>query len=197
MRREDLEEFHYITPITNVPSILELGILSNSRAANVSHQSVALAEIQARRARIQVPAGQTLHEYANLYFTARNPMLYLRQARHQELCVLRISASVLDLPGVVIADRNASSDHTRFGPAPTALELLDREIVFADVWTHPDDQISEWRHKSIKCAEVLVPEVVSPSLIIGAYVSCHAAGTELLRLAPGLDVQIKPYVFFR
>lgn len=124
-------------------------------------------------------------------------MLYLRQARHHELCVLRISGSVLELPGVVIADRNASSDHTRFGPAPAALELLDRETLFAEVWTHPDDQIAEWRHKSIKCAEVLVPEMISPSLVVGAYVSCQAAKTDLLRLAPVLEVQIEPHMFFR
>jgi len=60
VRREDLNELHYITPIDNVPSILKLGILSHAGAAEIEHVSVAMDEIQQRRAQVVVPGGRQL-----------------------------------------------------------------------------------------------------------------------------------------
>jgi len=76
MRREELEELHYISPIVNVSSILTHGILSHRRASKLPHQSVAMPEIQDRRRKVQVPKARPLHEYVNLYICARNPMMY-------------------------------------------------------------------------------------------------------------------------
>ncbi len=56
MRREELDELHYITPIVNVASILAKGILSHQLAARISHESVAMQEVQDRRMNKVVPA---------------------------------------------------------------------------------------------------------------------------------------------
>jgi len=128
-------------------------------------------EIQDRRARVTVPGGRKLHDYVNLYVCARNPMLYKRQGQFKELCVLKIRPNVLDLPGVVISDRNASSEYAIFRSAPNGLGIVNREWTFAEYWTD-SDQILEWKKKAAKCAEVLVPDEVQPKYIIGAYVSC-------------------------
>ncbi len=90
--------------------------------------------------------------------------LIMKQRRHQELCVLRVSPEVLDLQRVVVTDQNAASDYVRWG---RTLAIVDRHLVFAERWTHPDDQIAEWRHKSTKCAEVLVPDRVGPEHVLG------------------------------
>ena len=110
MNVSDLTELHYITPIANVPSILKLGILSNREIARrrVKASSIALPGVQERRDSKVVPGAKPLHEYVNLYICARNPMMYLRRAQHQDLCVLQISPAVLDLPNIVIADGNAA-----------------------------------------------------------------------------------------
>src|SRR2546425_4346574 len=79
VRSEELLELHYITPMENVPSILAQGILSHRRAGKLRHQSIAMPEVQARRAGRIVPGGRPLHDYVNLYICARNPMLYVRQ----------------------------------------------------------------------------------------------------------------------
>jgi len=77
MRREELGDLHYITPIANVASILSKGILSHQRAARVPHQSVAMQEVQDRRMNTIVPGiNKKLHDYANVYICARNPMLF-------------------------------------------------------------------------------------------------------------------------
>ena len=109
-----VSEFHCIMPMVNIPSVLKHGILSYERTAKVAHASVAMQPVQDRRDVKRVPGGLMLHRYANLYFHARNPMMFKRQAEAPNLCVLRVSTAVAKLSGVVFADRNASSDWVRF-----------------------------------------------------------------------------------
>ena len=100
MRREELDELHYITPIENVASILGKGILSHRLAARVPHASVAMQAVQDRRSNKRVPNGRMLHEYANTYFNARNAMMYLRRGARAQLCVLRIRPAIWTLMGL-------------------------------------------------------------------------------------------------
>jgi len=152
--------------------------------------------IQDRRKNKIVPGGRPLHEYVNLYFHARNPMLYILQSRHTDLCVLRVSTQVLDLPGVVITDSNASSDYVRFAPAPRGLSIVDKEMTFAEYWTHPNP-IEAYQRKSAKCAEVLVPDRVEPHFIMGAYVSCSESKQAFEALELDIPVAIDSHLFFR
>src|SRR5882672_10387431 len=98
-----VREFQCIMPLANVPSVLHRGILSHERASKIEHESTAMPEIQERRDRKRVPGGLNLHQYANLYFHARNPMLSVR--RHEDICVLRVSTAVLQIQGTVITDQ--------------------------------------------------------------------------------------------
>jgi len=196
MKRDDIIELHYIAPIGNVPSIMELGILSHSRAEKIGHQSIALNEIQERRMNRQIPGARRLHDYANLYFDAHNPMLIRVRDRNDEICVLRISPVVLDLPGVIISDRPAASDKVRFDPVDAGLSALDKNMIFARSWKHGDDLYEEWRHKSKKCAEVLIPDQVQPKYITGAYVANKNALERFQQLNILLTVCIKGDMFF-
>lgn len=196
MERHELEELHYITPICNISSILQHGILSHSRAERVLHESVAMQEIQERRASKVVPGGRRLHDYVNLYICARNPMLRKRQDRHCDICVLQVSPEVLDLPNVVVTDQNAASKYSRFAEAPGGLAIVNHDEVFAEWWTHPGDQITEWHHASVKCAEVLVPDRVEAHFVHGIYVSCEQAGSQVELLRTGMRVQINRHLFF-
>ena len=196
MNRNDLTELHYITTIRNVSSIMTRGILSHKRSKKINHNSVAMEAIQDRRENKVVPGGRPLHEYVNLYFHARNPMLYVRQSQHIDLCILRVSAEILDLPGVVITDSNASSDYARFAPAPQGLLIVDKDLTFAEYWTH-SNPIEAYQRKSAKCAEVLVPDRVESHFIIGAYVSCLEAKEAFETLGLDIPVTINSHLFFR
>jgi hypothetical protein len=143
-----------------------------------------------------VPNGRALHEYANLYICPRNPMLFKRKDRHEQICVLRVSPDVLDLPNVVVTDSNAGSKYVRFRPAPAGLAIVNRERTFAEWWTH-DDLIEKQRHTSQKCAEVLVPDVVPARYLIGAYVSCDDSRQRLRALAPNLPITVDGDLFFQ
>ena len=190
---DDLKELHYIAPIENVPSIVELGILSHSRAAQLPHRSVAMPEMQDRRAKRTVPSGKKLHEYANLYICGRNPMLYLR--RDDEVCVIGIDPTVLYLPGAIVTDANAGGDYARFASGPTGLSIVDRGRTFARYWTDADP-IEYWRKKTAKCAEVLVPNRVEAKYCNHAYVRDEEKAHVLNGLATGLSVRIDRDLFF-
>jgi len=123
-------------------------------------------------------------------------MLYKRKDENESLCVLRITPDVLNQPRTVIVDRNASSDYARFAPAPDGLGLLAHDAVFPEYWAHPDNA-QAFRRKSMKCAEVLVPDRVDPSFIVGAYVSCKESRAALQAGAPGLPMTIDPHLFFQ
>jgi hypothetical protein len=153
-------------------------------------------EIQDRRAKVTIPGGKKLQDYVNLYISARNPMLYKRQAQYKEICVLRVSPNVIDVPGAVICDRNASSAYAIFKAAPHGLEIVNAEWTFAEYWTDPD-QVIEWRKKAAKCAEVLVPDKVTPDYITGAYVACREARKALEDVRPGFAVEINDHLFFQ
>jgi hypothetical protein len=116
---------------------------------------------------------------------------------HDDLCVLRIAGVILDLPNVIIADSNASSDYVRFDDAPGGVNMIDHSMTFALSWEHPHDQVAEWKHKSRMCAEVLVPNSVPADYIVGAYVSCRLAKRKLRTLAPSLAISINANMFFR
>ena len=183
-------------PIENISSVLQVGILSHERAKVLSHRSVAMQEVQDLRDKKRVPGGLRLHQYANLYFHARNPMLYKRKDDAARLCVLRISTDIRHEKGVVFTDCNAASGYVRF-LHPSQARLLDVDATFALDWRHPGDVIAEIRHRSQKCAEVLVPHCVKPEFLIGAYVVDAVRLNQLKMLGFDLPVSIDSEMFFR
>ena len=193
--RSELSELYYITPINNVESILNYGILCNKKANKVKHESIADIKIQDIREGKKVPGGLPLHEYVNLYFCARNPMLFKRRNFHLKICVLRINPDILDLPNVVIAVGNAASDNTSFWASPFGLTKIDKDLVYAEWWTD-NDIIQEMKKKRIKCSELLVPYKVDSIYINGAIVSCKESEIYLKSANFTLPIEINSYLFF-
>ncbi|MFS2111823.1 DUF4433 domain-containing protein [Sphingomonas sp. Sphisp140] len=191
-----VSELHCIMPIANLASVLAHGILSYEDAAQLQHASVAMQPVQDRRDQKRIPQGMRLHQYANLYFHARNPMLYKRLGEAGSLCVLRISLEAMAIPGVVITDSNAASDYARF-LHPSQWAHINFDDVLSESWTHPDDPRRYYQHKSRKCAEVLVPHRVPPALVVGAYVIDASALTRLRAAAPEFPGYVDPVLFFR
>jgi hypothetical protein len=190
-----LTEFQNITPLANIQSILKDGILSYAQASRLSHYSVALQEVQDKRDAKQVPGGLRLHEYANVYFHARNPMMSRRRNEAESLCVLRISTRILDICGAVITDQNATSKYVKFS-SPDQLKQMNLDYVFARSWKHPGNQIEEWKHSSAKCAEVLIPQKILPEYILGAYVVNATVQTRLEELGFRLPIEVDTDLFF-
>jgi len=197
VRIEEVKELYYIVPIQTVPSILQHGILSHNRAKKLPHLDISMAVIQDRRANKTVPGGLRLHDYANLYFNARNKMMSKKRPEHDRICVLRISPEVLHLSGAVIADQNASSGYAIFLSSPAGLQKLHKEEVFVRSWKCPDDPIREWKLGSIVCAELLIPHCVGAQFIYGAYVLDSSAATAFTALQTHVECRPNADMFLR
>jgi ssDNA thymidine ADP-ribosyltransferase DarT-like protein len=122
-------------------------------------------------------------------------MLYKRRDQHENICVVRVSPDVLDLPGVVVTNGNASSDYVRFAAAPAGLRIVDEELTFAEFWTH-ENPVEYYRRKCAKCAEVLVPNRVAPEYIMGSHVSTENARNSLREIDEDIKIKLNPEMFF-
>ena len=132
---------------------------------------------------VRVPGGRPLHEYVNLYINGRNPMMFTVAVAGNvdDLCLLRIGCEVLDIPGVVVTDCNASTDYVRFSDVDNGLARLDQGRLFAQYWTH-SDPVEHRRHKALMCAEVLVPDLVTPGFVPAAPRGLHEGRTSFADL---------------
>ena len=201
MKRADVKELHYITPINNLRSIFQYGILCHHKAEKVLHQSIADPVIQNRREKIVIPGGKRkLHDYVNLYFNARNPMMFKRKDMHEELVILQINPAILDESEVVISDGNASSGYVKFYASPEGLGHLDKSLIYANNWTNRD-VFQYWASKRAICAEVLVLHSVAARLIKGIYVSCRETQSKIKDLSARIRFQdkiiVNPTLFFQ
>jgi ssDNA thymidine ADP-ribosyltransferase, DarT len=200
MDRAEVRELHFITPIENLASILKRGILSHNRAERIRHSSVASEDVQRWRRRKRLPGGLPLHDYANLYFHARNAMmsylLYGPGQHHQDLVVLRVFPEVLDLPNTVVTDGNSAAPATRFYPSPEGLRQLDAKLIFARSWTDEKGwAIPE--AKRARMAEVLVPNLVPSRYIRGCYVDTSRKRSECSEYEALRSVVLSKEVYFK
>lgn len=202
MERTDVAELHYIAHIDNLDSILDHGILSRYRAKRLlggSMKSIANPEILARRDNRRIPGGLPLNRYANLFFNARNAMLYSMPLKQgipfRNITVLRVDPSILYLPGIVITDINAAAEESpSWHTVEEGLSLIDKEELFAEYWTH-DNPMEERYHRQRMMAEVLVPDVVPPKYILGTYLHSDHNLTPLSKYER-LDLAVFKYIFF-
>lgn len=197
MERDEVTELHFITSIANLESILERGILSHDRAERIPHNSCADEDVQERRRKKRVPSGERLHSYANVYFHARNPMMFtLTRNGRDDLVVVRLNESVLDIVDTVLADGNAASEGTRFYPSPEGLAHLDSNLIYATYWTDENYWIGKEK-KRARSAEVLVPHMISSSYIEGCYVDTAAKRTRCALLDRLPNVTMHRGIFFQ
>lgn len=192
-----IEEFQCIMPIDNIPSVLEYGILCHALAGALPHKSIAMETAQEKREQIELPDGRPLHEFANVYFHARNPMMYCRKEKAGELCVLKVSASILDIPGVWVSNGNAASrDYAKFYRPKEMGSALNFDLIYAKRWAEGFTPFGSAR-KHAKCAEALVPDEILPNYITGAYVIDLIRKQKLEDKGFKLPITIDPDLFFK
>lgn len=191
-----VKELHSIMPIANMASVLVHGILSHNKCQSINHADISSTEVQEKRKVKEVPNGLKLHDYANLYFSARNPMMYKRQADVDDLCVLQVSLEVTSRIGVVYTDQNAASRYVKFLSGNEVMQNINFDWVFADDWNDAD-QIAKWQKSSAKCAEILIPHFVDARYITGAYVVSMDSQEKLLKQGFTLPISVNSNMFFR
>ena len=184
-----------IQAIDNIPSIMQWGLLSNERAEHIKHTSIAMQEIQDRRDTVIIPNGLSLHKYANVYFDPRNPMLYKRKAENFNICILKLAKEILDIEGAVVSDRNASSRYAGFYSPETGLKEIDFKLVYATDWRDENEYVY-YKRKSVKCAEVLIPNVIPYNYILCAAVCNDETKAKLKSIGFNKQIFVAPEFFF-
>lgn len=151
-----IEYLYHLTHCDNLPNIYKFGLLSHNGAhAKFNPVDISDPSVNGRRAdRRDGIYNRPLHAYVPLYFTPRNPMLYVRRDQQHDLAVICIDKDLLLCDGTVFTDGNAASDGTKFFRDTQDLRELDWECIRAEYWTEHQDG----RRK--RCAEVLVPDKV-------------------------------------
>jgi O-acetyl-ADP-ribose deacetylase (regulator of RNase III) len=188
-----IKELYYITHVENVPSILKRGILCHEiiEQENIEFTPIYNKEIVSRRAQRIVTGHKSLWAFANLYFRARNPMLY--KVAHdkgvEKIAVLGVRRDIMNTKGVFISDGNAASSPTRIVAVSQARAVL-KEIgnsIEIEWWNEQDGSGS----KRKIMAECLVPQTVGPGYITTIY-TADLKVKEQLEQIPGLNVPVVP-----
>lgn len=201
MLRSEIKELHYITHITNVSSILEHGILCQQMAQDhyKSHLSIGDPKIKKIRENKKISGSFHLCHYANLFFCARNAMMYriLKEGYKDNLTVLRVSPGILDLENVIVTEINAAiSESSQEHSVDQGLHLVDYDEVFALSWQDEETEQGRQHKKERMMAEVLVRGFVPPEYIMGAYVANVTARDRLREIEPSLRIMRLPHIFF-
>jgi len=194
MRRDEIEEFHHLCHMDNLASILERGIFSHRSADLIEHRTIDNKDVQELRARTdRLGNGRPVHAYACVFFHARTPMLYAVKHRvpHEDLCVICLDPSILDIPDTLVADGNAATWGTRFGePTEDTLHRLDRQLVYAEFWNQSPEA------GRIRSAEVLVPNHIPSVYITGVKVSCASTAQRVKELGYAIPVTVDKHMFY-
>jgi hypothetical protein len=195
-----IRELYYITHIANLDSILKKGIFSHERiiAEKMPYTPIYNKQIIERRKQKKAPNGKSLWSFANLYFNARNPMLFkIRCDRSvDDVAILGISPELLNRQDIFVTTGNAAHSQTEIKSIAEARKSLPRIV--------SETEIEYWRvtdgTKRKIMAECLVPELVPPEMIRSVYVASHAARAKIeKRLSPpyALSISHNPWMFFR
>lgn len=188
-----------IQAIDNIPSIMRYGLLSNEQAAMIPHVSIAMNEVQDRRDLVRVPNGLALHQYSNLYFDYRNPMLSRKREQNDSICILKFDKCVLDLDGVVVSDRNAASRFVAFYSPEDGMDYIRFDLVYAKYWVDNNSNLDYYQmreRKAIKCAEVLVPHVIPFDYVVSAAVIGQNSKAHLVEKGFNKEIIVSKDCFF-
>ncbi len=187
-----------LCPLKNLVTVLSCGLLSHRLAAELNHQDLSDRDVQFRRECKNLHNGKPLHEYANLFFDYRNPMFYrlCREGKREDIAIVAFDSAVLDMPECIVSDRNAASDYASFYDPIAGLESLRFDLVYAQYWADSGDPVQDAFRRSIKNAEVLVPEAIPSSYIRFVFVYNERAKARILAFDKAVEIAVRPEMYF-
>jgi hypothetical protein len=194
--RKPARQLYYITHIDNLPSILKYGILSHQQIVSrkINYTQIYNEDIVQNRQGITTPDGRSLWSFTNLYFQARNPMLFQVkfEASYDSICVLGVDRSILSRKDIYVSDGNAASMNSKISPpSPSMISVIDKQV--DKVWW------TEIGGKRKIMAECLVPDQVPPEHVKSIYVANHQVKEKVEQIisSPNIPVIFEPDMFFQ
>ncbi|MEK6927648.1 MAG: DarT ssDNA thymidine ADP-ribosyltransferase family protein [Nanoarchaeota archaeon] len=189
-----LREFQYIVHKNNLKEVLERGILSHNKVEElgIKPEMISNPQVMELRKNRKVEGDKTLWDYANVYFKARNPMLWqiINKYGIDNVVILGLKPTIYRLNGAKITNGNAASSDTEILPTSQLKEVLTsiKEELTSDWWK----AINGSKRKVM--AECLVPELIPSDYIKSIYVPNYKIkkDIELLLGKPSEEYEIIP-----
>jgi len=174
----------HMTHLSNIPSILRIGLLSNHRvhSGGIAYRDISDQSVQHWREGLEPVYKRRIHGYVPLYINPRNAMLYKRREIQHEICFIEIDKSVVLSKRCVVADGNAAAKDTKYFRPLEGLPKLDWQLLRRGSWY--DDKEA----KRKMCAEVLVPDDIAPK----DFLSIRCYNTNSLRHLAAKSIRTLP-----
>lgn len=192
-------ELYNINSITNIQSIIYLGLLSNKliKDANIKYEDLSLLGVQLERDKEKVDGYHYLHEYANLFFNARNSMMYYLIHNHNinDLCILVFDINVININKTYVSDGNCAKGITNKYPANIGYRYLNASDIKSRYWVYEDGSINEIL-KNEMSSEVLVLNKIPQHFIKRIIVANEIAKNNIEKLNVKIDIEINKDLFF-
>jgi hypothetical protein len=194
---------YHITPVDNLPGIIEAGGLFCDRdAKNIQFVSIGHKNIKDRRLRKKVPCGPggVVADYVPFYFAPRSPMLFTINKGNvagymggQEPIVHLVSSTeAVDAAGLawVFTEGHAVMDYTDFFDDFADLDKIDWPLMASRYWFDSDEYPDRCRRRQ---AEFLVHKFFPWKLFseIGVYNTAIAQKTNQILAGRNIPVSIK------
>lgn len=180
----------HMTHVYNVENILQHGILNHYDAHKYKTDLVDISDPDAQkwRERCEPCYGRKVHDYAPLYITPRNPMLFVRREIQSSICLLEVSLSVLSGHEFLFTDGNAASRDTRFYNSLDLIGELPWDTLHAQYWSDQPDG------KRKKCSEVLIYPKVEAEHISSMH--CYSQDAVDFLSSFNMDARVSKNYFF-
>lgn len=199
-RYNDVRELYYITHVDNLSSILRQGIFSHEQihTRRIQYTKIYNEEIVTRRQKIRLKDGRSLWSFTNLYFSARNPMLFKVRCDKpiDDIIVLGISPEILSRNDIYVTTGNAAHSESRILTISEGRSLLPKIV--------EETRIRYWREedgsKRKIMAECLIPDVVPAKHIESIYVGNHKVRPRVEKSFTypySFSIVCEPDMFFR
>lgn len=200
-----LKELYYITHIDNIPSILERGILSHERieSEGIQYTPIYDLEIVKSRQEKKAPNGKSLWSFANLFFQARNPMLYRVNCEKgvENIAIIGVNRVLFSRSDSFVSTGNAAHHKSKILSQPTRLDRSnpDRKEFFRVL-----KEISKmvWWNEGFDAkrrimAECLILDEIPPEYIQSIYVANHDIAKKVeAMIQSNISPVPSPYTFF-
>ena len=176
-------------------------MLSHERveSENIKYTPIYDEQIVSSRREKKTPNGRSLWSFANLYFKARNAMLYrvLCEKKPNEIVVVGIRKDILNRSDIFVTTGNAASPLSEIllpSQLKKVLQII-RTIMKRDYWAEADGSKRE------TMAECLVPDRVPPEYIqtvyFANYETMYNIDQKLRNFNYRISLACEPSMFFQ
>lgn len=196
--QKEINNLYYICHIDNLASILEQGLLSHNQVQKHQPKTIYDEDIINLRATIKPNNTQTLWDFSNLYFNARNAMLYrvIHEQTIDNIVIIQFKKTVLDYAkqhNSYISIGNAAHNESSFETIDKGLSQLKKiwKSWNQEYWNESDGS------KRLMMSELLIEKNIPAKYIDSVYVASEEISNQVKKITNFDNVINEANLFFR